>query len=127
MNVQLSRYGGLRKATFAIDGAEANGLVEGWTDGTTWNGWANVLLKTEDAEKFFGATADAVTGVIMMDCGNGDLEPSEPQAHRDLPPHTVAYDLNGYCFVELVKCDNCDKLTSWPDPVIGGTCEDCEI
>lgn len=85
----------LRKGKFSIDGVvESAEIYEGFTNGSVWNGWANIFMDLAEAKRFFG-DALAADGIIRYD-GMDDLA---PEFNAELG--VVVYDLNGYCFVEL--------------------------
>ncbi len=105
----------MRKAKFSIDGDEdEESIVEGYTDGTQWNGWANVCFTREQLSKWLGTSPydykflDAKTKLnnreypvllIYYDDREEMIESSPlPTDSGDI---LEGYFMEGYCFVEI--------------------------
>jgi hypothetical protein len=105
------------KSKFSIDGDEnEENIVEGYTDGTLWNGWANVCFTREQVS-------------VWLDSSPYDykfLEPRTKLNNRDYPVLLIYFDdreetiestplptdsgdilegyfMESYCFVEIEK------------------------
>jgi hypothetical protein len=50
------------KSKFSIDGNED--IVEGYTDGTLWNGWANVCFTREQVSAWLNCFASGENGIF---------------------------------------------------------------
>lgn len=99
----------MRKGYFSIHGEEKPEYVfEGYTDGTTWNGWANVVFTREQAEAWAKSSpydyrfsgADGALVIYYDREPTGDIRPTQIDLGEGL---VDVYDMNGYCFVELEK------------------------
>jgi hypothetical protein len=97
------------KSYFSIDGSlKKEDVFEGYTDGSTWRGWANVLFTREQAkiwaktspyDYLFSSIDDTL--VIYIDKeGTQEIQMLELELGDGKVP---CWDMNGYCFVELER------------------------
>ena len=118
----MSRF---RKGYFAIDGkTDLDEIFEGYTDETTWNGWACVVFTREQMEKWCKSMPYNHRFVSIHELGN------EKVAHVILYFETEvtidsmfleieedifieAYYMDGYCFVEMKKIDDEHYKPMW--------------
>ncbi len=103
------------KSKFSIDGDEKEGnIVEGYTDGTLWNGWANIYFTREQVSTWLDASPydyrflEAKTKLnkknipvllIYFDSGEELIE-SAPFI-TDTGEILEGYNMEGYCFAEV--------------------------
>lgn len=101
---------GFYKALFSIDGnTDEAEVVEGYSDGTTWNGWANIFLPKDQLIAWIAASPykwellndEDQTLRIHWDDRDEDF-PSTPIPTEN-GTFLVGYDMNGYCFDEIVR------------------------
>jgi hypothetical protein len=105
------------KSKFSIDGDEnEENIIEGYTDGTLWNGWANVCFTREQVSSWLDASPYDYKF----------LEPKTKLNKRDYPVLLIYFDdreetiestplptdsgdiwegyfMESYCFVEIEK------------------------
>ena len=116
----------MRKGFFSIDGSlKENEVFEGWTDGSTWNGWANIEFTKEQLQAYLEANAgtfrflgpheawnDRDHSICILygeSQGNGNtdgetmLEGYQSELDWTL---TEVFSMNGYCFVEVEKLED---------------------
>lgn len=105
------------KSTFSIDGDEKEeNIVEGYTDGTLWNGWANVCFTREQVSGWLAGSPydyrflEANTELnkrnqpvllIYFDSGEELIE-SIPLT-LDSGEVLEGYSMEGYCFEEVQR------------------------
>jgi len=92
----------LRKSRFAIDDIhDDDESIEGYTDDSTWNGWANVYLTLESLKEFWDNSPYSYTvkgdKMTVYLAKNRSEETFKPIIIDGLK----LYDMNGYCFVEV--------------------------
>ena len=108
-----------RKGYFSIDGkADLDEIFEGYTDGTTWNGWACVVFTREQMEKWCKSMPYDHRFVPMHEYGNPketthvilyfETEEMIGSMLLEIEDGTSVetYYMESYCFVEMKKIDD---------------------
>ena len=105
------------KSKFSIDGDEdSENIVEGYTDGTLWNGWANVCFTREQVSAWLDASPydyrfleantkmnkrDYPVLLIYFDDREEIIESTPlPTDNGEI---LEGYFMEGYCFVDINK------------------------
>jgi len=104
------------KSKFAIDGipTDESPAVEGYSDGTTWNGWEKVHLTREESEKWLNPSRVPYSfreakselnpreiPVLAILWPNDDEEIIESNLIQTNDGLLRLYDFTGYCFDDL--------------------------
>jgi len=92
----------LRFAQFTIDGIPTDKKLQGFSDGTTWNGFDNVYTTLEGLEDWVEGTGQKITfnedeSVTFDMNGEADDETFEVRMING----TKLYCLSGWCFAEV--------------------------
>lgn len=93
----------MRKGQFSIDGENRNYVI-GYTDDTSWNGWANVWLEKDNLLAWLRGCDPNGQSLILCH-GNGDVSVTTTEAGIEtFVPEVInmvtLYSMNGYCFFE---------------------------
>jgi hypothetical protein len=105
------------KSKFSIDGDESEeNMVEGYTDGTLWNGWANVCFTREQVSKWLDASPydyrflEANTKLNKRDYSVLLIYFDDREETIESTPLPIdggnileGYFMEGYCFVDVGK------------------------
>lgn len=83
--------------------------VEGYTDGSTWNGWSMPIFTAEELKKVFHPytvkfefTADCIPCAILADEElNFEIVESSPIWDEDQQEFLIGYAPQGFCFMEV--------------------------
>jgi hypothetical protein len=100
-----------RKGFFSIDGStDPDRIFEGYTDGTTWNGWARVVFTKEQMEKWCKASPynyrflyeSPIVSVVIYFEDDDEIINAFPLQIED-NSLVEGYQIESYCFVEMKK------------------------
>ncbi len=108
------------KSNFSIDGEEnEDNIVEGYTDGTLWNGWVNVCFTREQVSVWLDASPydykflEAGTKlnnrdipVLLIYFGDREEIIESTSFTTDNGKVLEGYFIEDYCFVEVNKKSN---------------------
>lgn len=100
---------------FSIDGDETEeNIIEGYTNGTLWNGWANVCFTRQQVSAWLDASPydyrfleprtklnDKDTPVLLIYFDDREEKIEAMQFTTDNGETTEGYFMEGYCFVEI--------------------------
>jgi hypothetical protein len=114
------------KSKFIIDDDQSEeNIMEGYTDGTLWNGWANVCFTREQVSRWLDASPydyrfleakttlnkrDYPALLIYFDDREETIESTSFQT--DSGETLEGYFMEGYCFVEIDKQVTLSSMTN---------------